>query len=196
MPPSPLPNEATPRKSYKNMRHNWHQQSRRNVHKTIRFGQNQSRNAFLRNLPGTNIMSTIRSTKKNNKGRHIPYENRPKGNYKFNKKLTQNAVRYRKITNMWTPHNRGHTRLGKKSSKILANTFAAAAPNYNYQTMVNSVWARNNIDFKKKGHIADRLYELYGPEENENENNNTWSVEGTVNVAPPPAEQTAAVNWR
>jgi hypothetical protein len=154
------------RKSFKNMRENWHQQARRNVTKTIRFGANQSRNAFLRNLPG--VDAGVHSTRPGpGKGQWLPYENRPKGNYTFNKRRVNNAVAYRKITNAWTPQTRGHTRLGRKSSRVLANVYAAAAPNYNYRTMVNSVWARNNISDSKKGKISDRLYELYGPEEDD-----------------------------
>ena len=168
MPPSsPAKNAvAKARKTYKGTRNSWLETGRRNLHSTIRFGQSTERNAFLRNLKGTNVMSTIKSTKR------TPYENRPKRNYTFNKKSVENAVQYRKITNVWTPQTRGHTRLDAKSSKILANVYAAGAPNYNYQKMVNNVFARNNIMPRQKDVIADRLYELYGP------NNNTASVEG------------------
>ena len=199
------------RRTLKNVRNTWLEKSRRNLHKTINFGPVNERNAFLRNLKGTHIMRTIKSTKKGPNGHYLPYPNRPKGNYKFNKNRTEAAVYYRKMTNQVTPSH-GRTFLGPKLSKMVANIHASSAPNYNFEEMSFKVGAREDISDDDKDLLLHRLYELYG-HNNNNSNNNTWSVNAEVGYNTPanaitwiepatmPAKQTKGrptipMNWR
>ena len=178
------------RRTLKNVRNTWLERSKRNLHKTIKFGPIEERNAFLRNLKGTNVMRTIKSIKKGPNGQPIPYPNRPKGNYKFNKNQTEAAVRYRTITNEWTPSH-GKTFLSPKLSKIVANVHASAAPNYNYEEMSYKVGSREDLSDEDKELLLHRLYELYGHNNNNNSNNNTWSINGEVGFNTP----ANAVTW-
>lgn len=177
------------RRTLKNVRNTWLEKSRRNLHKTINFGPVNERNAFLRNLKGTHIMRTIKSTKKGPNGHYLPYPNRPKGNYKFNKNRTEAAVYYRKMTNQVTPSH-GRTFLGPKLSKMVANIHASSAPNYNFEEMSFKVGAREDISDDDKDLLLHRLYELYG-HNNNNSNNNTWSVNAEVGYNTP----ANAVTW-
>jgi hypothetical protein len=183
------------RRTLKNYRNTWLEKSKRNLHKAITFGPVEERNAFLRNLKGINVMRTIKSTKKDPYGFHIPYPKRPKGNYKYNKGLEEAAVRYRTITNQWTP-SYGTTYLNAKLSKILANVHEAAAPNYNYEKMSFKVGSRNDLSDEDKELLLQRLYELYGHNTNNNNtnnNSNTWSINGEVGA--PSNEPANAVTW-
>lgn len=173
------------RRTLKNVRNTWLEKSRRNLHKTIIFGPTEERNAFLRNLKGTHIMRTIKSTKKGPNGLYLPYPNRPKGNYKFNKNRVENAVYYRKMTNQLTP-SYGKTFLDPRLSKMVANIHASSAPNYNFEEMSFKVGAREDISDDDKDLLLHRLYELYGHNNNNNNtnNNNTWSVNAEVGYAP------------
>lgn len=124
----------------------------------------------IRNILGKNF--TRRAGIHNTKGKF--YTNGPS---EYNNSMANNniyAIKYRRITNNWTPLTRNKRKLNEANSKILANVYSAAAPNYNYQTMVNSVWNRKNIDQKHKSLISDRLYALYGEEDEEEENARNW----------------------
>ena len=131
------------------------------------------RGQSIRNLLGTNLTTKagIFSTKKIGK-LHLPYTNAPAFQAEALTQENKNAVRYRKITNSWTPQIRNNPRLNETNSKILANVYAASAPNYNFDTMVDAVWARDNIDDAHKMAIRDRLYALYDEENNNSENEN------------------------
>ena len=130
----------------------------------------------IRNILGRSLTKNvgILSTKKN--GRTFkPYtniENKPESAIRGLSIPNAAAINYRKVNSSnWTPQLRKNPRLNPANSKILANVYAAAAPNYNYQTIVDAVWARNNINNQHKGLISDRLYALYDEGTNNNSEN-------------------------
>jgi len=181
MPPNAAAANNRPRKTLKNVRNTWVEKSKRNLLKYVKL--NPTTNAqgnFYRNVAGLNTVSKagLRNSRKPMRGNFGVYTNRPgtlKGNLSKNDK---NAIRYRQFnTSVLTPQLRGHTRLSPKEAKVTANVYAAAAPEYNYQEMVNAVFARTNLSPQQKDTIADNLYELYGPNNNNSNvfsNNTNW----------------------
>jgi hypothetical protein len=145
------------------------------------------RGRSIRNIIGKSLTKNvgILSTRKNGKT-FKPYtniENKPESAILELSIPNAAAINYRKVNSRkWTPQLRKNPRLNPANSKILANVYAASAPNYKYQTMVDAVWARNNIDAEHKGLISDRLYALYDEGSNnnsENENDeelHAWAV--------------------
>ena len=141
----------------------------------------------IRNILGRSLTKNvgILSTRKNGKTfkPYINIENKPESAIKGLSIPNAAAINYRKINSRnWTPLRNKNPGLNPTNSKIVANVYAASAPNYKYQTMVDAVWSRNNIDVSHKRLISDRLYALYDEgnnEENENENDaelRTWAA--------------------
>jgi hypothetical protein len=133
-----------------------------------------TRGNLIRNRLGRNMTrrAGIFSTFKIGK-RQLPYTNGPESPVNNISEENAEAIKYRRITNRWSPLTRRNPRLNVANSKILANIHAAAAPNYNYDTMVQAVRARSNINDIHKAKISDRLHALYyegNNDENENEN--------------------------
>jgi len=181
MPPNATVANNSPRKTLKNFRNTWLEKSKRNLLKRVKLNPaTNTRGNFYRNVAGLSAVSKqgLRNSRRPMRGSFGVYTNRPrtlKGKLSKNEK---NAIRYRQFnTSVLTPQLRGHTRLSPKEAKVTANVYAAAAPEYNYQEMVNAVFARTNLSPQQKDTIADNLYELYGPNNNNSNafsNNTNW----------------------
>lgn len=185
MPPNSPASENKGRRTLKNVRGTWLEKGKRNITKYVKINPvTNSQGNFYRNVASLNALSKVglRSSnrqKRNTANRRLTLKDKLSKNEK-------NAIMYRRFnTSSLTPQLRGHTRLSPTEAKVAANVYAAGAPEYNYQRMVDEVFNRTNINEEQQGRIADRLYELYGPNNNNvlpnnSDNENTLSPTGAV----------------
>ena len=180
MPPNSPASENKPRRTLKNVRGTWLQKGKRHLVKQLRINPvTDERGNLFRNVAGLNAITKagLRNSRKKSRNGFGVYTNRPRT---LKGKLSRNdkrAIEYRQFnTSRLTPQNRGQTLLSPNEAKVAANVYAAAAPEYNYQEMVNTVFARTNLSPQQKDKIADNLYELYGPNNNNSafSNNTNW----------------------
>ena len=195
MPPNAPAANNRPRKTLKNVRNTWLEKGKRHLVKQFRINsKTNERGSLYRNVAGISAatMEGLRNSRnpmqRNFMGKGFAaYTNRPltlKGKLSKNDK---NAIRYRQFnTSVLTPQLRGQTRLNETEAKVAANVYAAAAPDYNYQEMVNGVYARTNLSPQQKDTIVSDLYQLYGPNNNNNTNTNTSNNSSVENGAASP----------
>jgi hypothetical protein len=135
----------------------------------LRWNKAYVRGKSLRNLVPNNILKQagIHSTEKAKSGRFKTY--------KYNRQVKSNlnpinaeAVDYRKITNNWTPMKVSNVRLNEANSKLYANIYAASAPNYNTEHMVDLIF-QQPISLNRQQKLAARVYALN--EQNAKQNN-------------------------
>jgi len=181
MPPNAPAANNSPRKTLKNFRNTWLEKSKRNLLKRVKINPiTNSHGRFYRNVAGLGAVSKegLRNSRRPLRNTFGVYTNRPRTLKGKLSKNDKNAIRYRQFnTSVLTPQLRGQTRLSPNEAKVTANVYAAAAPEYNYQEMVNAVFARTNLSPQQKDKIADNLYELYGPNNNNSNafsNNTNW----------------------
>ena len=128
-----------------------------NTRKSIRWNKAYVRGKSIRNLVPNNILKQagIHSTEKAKSGRYKTY--------KYNRQVKPNldpinaeAVDYRKITNNWTPMKVRNVRLNEANSKLYANIYAASAPNYNAEHMVDLIF-QQPISLNRQQKLAAQL---------------------------------------
>lgn len=143
----------------------------------------KSEGKFIRNVLSKNELSNrgIHSTrslgKLKGKPPFAPYNQQSTN--AFNVLNTVPEIEYRKGIQNKTP-GRGHISLKNKNTasenaRIVANTIAAAAPNYDFKKMKAAVEARKNIDSFRKERIIQRIYEINGENDDDMEINLRFS---------------------
>jgi len=127
------------------------------------------RGKSLRNLVPNTILKEagIHSTEKGKRGHYKTYKYNRVGKSNLDP-VNANAVNYRRITNNWTPMKIRNVGLNEANSKLYANIYAASAPNYNAEHMVDLIF-QQPISLNRQQKLAARVYALN--EQNAKQNN-------------------------